>query len=77
MLIGAVPRAVHHLFEGIKSRIQEATKENREPPQFDVSAQFLELYNEEIIDLFDPSRDISSSKRLKIHETHEGNLHVQ
>ncbi|XP_019861180.1 PREDICTED: kinesin-like protein KIF21A [Amphimedon queenslandica] len=73
---GVVPRAVHHLFNGINSRIQDAIKEKRDPPQFDVSAQFLELYNEEIIDLFDPSRDTSNSKRLKIHETHEGVIYV-
>ncbi|XP_019852103.1 PREDICTED: kinesin-like protein KIF21A [Amphimedon queenslandica] len=73
---GVVPRAVHHLFNGINSRIQDAIKEKRDPPQFDVSAQFLELYNEEIIDLFDPSRDTSNSKRLKIHETHEGIIYV-
>ncbi len=47
-----VPRAVHHLFTGITSRIEQAQSNNTPIPQFTVTAQFLELYNEEIIDLF-------------------------
>ncbi len=50
-----VPRAVHHLFTGIANRVGGA--EGLPPPKFTVTAQFLELYNEDIIDLFDSTGD--------------------
>lgn len=53
--VGIIPRAIHHLFNGITDRTASA-KENGVPaPEFKVVCQFLELYNEEIIDLFNPS----------------------
>ena len=52
---GIVPRAVRQLFNGIAARQDQAKDEGVTPPEFKVSAQFLELYNEEIIDLFDNS----------------------
>jgi kinesin family protein 4/21/27 len=74
---GAVPRAVHHIFKGIDRRRDEAISSNLPPPQFELSAQFLELYNEEIIDLFDTTRgSLSASKKLKIHENNDGNIYV-
>ena len=51
--IGIVPRAVKQLFEGINKRQNEARESGIPPPEFKVSAQFLELYNEDILDLFD------------------------
>ena len=51
--IGIVPRAVKQLFEGINKRQNEAREAGIQPPEFKVSAQFLELYNEDILDLFD------------------------
>ncbi|KAL1117594.1 hypothetical protein AAG570_003909 [Ranatra chinensis] len=69
--VGIIPRAIHHIFSGI-DEISEAAREAGEPPpQFKVTAQFLELYNEEIIDLFDPTQDYSSGKGksgIRIHE---------
>lgn len=55
--IGMIPRAVRHLFNGITKRVEEAKANGLTPPNFNVTAQFLELYNEEIIDLFDSSRE--------------------
>ena len=49
---GIIPRAVRQLFAGIGERQARAKDEGATPPEFKVSAQFLELYNEEIVDLF-------------------------
>lgn len=54
---GIIPRAVRHLFAGIQSIQEHPYDENGTNLgnlQFSVAAQFMELYNEEIIDLLDP-----------------------
>ena len=56
--IGILPRSVHHLFTGIESLRQEALNAGRTPPEFRVQAQFLELYNEEVIDLLEPTHRV-------------------
>ncbi|XP_029007091.1 kinesin-like protein KIF21B isoform X11 [Betta splendens] len=76
---GIIPRAVHQLFEGIKSRRVRAQETGSQPPEFKVSAQFLELYNEEILDLFDGARDPESRSRksnIKIHEDSSGSIYT-
>ncbi|XP_061688758.1 kinesin-like protein KIF21B isoform X2 [Syngnathoides biaculeatus] len=76
---GIIPRAVHHLFEGIQSRKEQAKEAGTQPPEFKVSAQFLELYNEEILDLFDGARDPESRSRksnIKIHEDASGSIYT-
>lgn len=60
--MGIIPRAIHDLFQGIDERVRQAREKNLIPPEFKVVAQFMELYNEEIIDLFDPARDPYGSK---------------
>lgn len=40
---GIIPRAVHQLFEGIQRRRTEAQESGLHPPEFKVSAQFLEV----------------------------------
>ena len=60
--IGIIPRAIHQIFAGIKDLTEKAREAGETPPQFKVTAQFLELYNEEIIDLFDPVNDYSLGK---------------
>lgn len=54
---GIIPRAVRHLFAGIQA-LQENPYEDDGTYlgnlQFGVAAQFMELYNEEVIDLLDP-----------------------
>lgn len=52
--IGIIPRAIEHLFHGIHASINKAEELGYPTPKFKVSAQFMELYNEEVIDLFNP-----------------------
>lgn len=58
-LQGIVPRAVQHLFTGITARRKAAIDNGTTPPDFKVTAHFMELYNEEVIDLFDPNEKVS------------------
>lgn len=53
--VGILPRSVHHLFSGMELLRQESLHCGRTPPEFRVHAQFLELYNEEVIDLLEPT----------------------
>ena len=59
---GIVPRAVQHLFTGITVRRQQAIDATTTPPEFKVTAHFMELYNEDVIDLFDPNFKVSHSQ---------------
>lgn len=40
---GIIPRAVRQLFQGIQRRQLEAQESGTQPPEFKVSAQFLEV----------------------------------
>ncbi|KAK1799564.1 hypothetical protein P4O66_000444 [Electrophorus voltai] len=74
---GIIPRAVRQLFQGVQQRRREAQEAGVAPPEFKVSAQFLELYNEEILDLFDSARDPEARGRksnIKIHEDSSGGI---
>lgn len=54
---GIIPRAVRHLFAGIQALQENPYEEDGTylgNLQFGVAAQFMELYNEEVIDLLDP-----------------------
>ncbi|XP_057217624.1 kinesin-like protein KIF21B isoform X3 [Triplophysa rosa] len=76
---GIVPRAVRQLFQGIHKRRLEAQRADNPEPEFKVSAQFLELYNEEILDLFDSTRDPETRGRksnIKIHEDGSGGIYT-
>lgn len=72
---GIIPRAIHHLFDGIKSRIDRAHESGILAPEFKVTVQFMELYNEEVIDLFNPS--YTKEKVYKIHEDPYGGIQVK
>ncbi|XP_053562891.1 kinesin-like protein KIF21B isoform X2 [Bombina bombina] len=77
--LGIIPRAVRHLFGTIQKHTVTAQENGRPEPKFKVSAQFLELYNEEILDLFDVSRDPDSRHRksnIRIHEDANGGIYV-
>ncbi|XP_041367345.1 kinesin-like protein KIF21A isoform X2 [Gigantopelta aegis] len=77
--IGIIPRAVDHLFSGIEDLRQTAFENNEPPPEFKVNCQFMELYNEEILDLLDTTRDPESRGRkshIKIHEDANGGIYV-
>ncbi|XP_022162800.1 kinesin-like protein KIF21A [Myzus persicae] len=77
--IGIIPRAIHQLFDGIQSIKQQSLDVGDPSPHFAVTAQFLELYNEEIIDLFDTANDYSIAKNkssIRIHEDMQHNIYV-
>ncbi|XP_021240309.1 kinesin-like protein KIF21A isoform X5 [Numida meleagris] len=76
---GIISRAVKHLFGCIEEKKQAAIKQGIPPPDFKVNAQFLELYNEEILDLFDTTRDIDAKNKksnIKIHEDSAGGIYT-
>ncbi|XP_039421224.1 kinesin-like protein KIF21B isoform X4 [Corvus cornix cornix] len=76
---GIIPRAISHLFSGIEERKRAAQSQGVAAPEFKVSAQFLELYNEEILDLFDSTRDPDARHRksnIKIHEDASGSIYT-
>ncbi|XP_061750429.1 kinesin-like protein KIF21A isoform X2 [Nerophis ophidion] len=74
--LGIIPRAVHHLFEGMEERRQAARDQGRPVPEFKINAQFLELYNEEVLDLFDSVRDVKQRSHVKIHEDASGGIYT-
>ncbi|XP_031568029.1 kinesin-like protein KIF21A [Actinia tenebrosa] len=69
---GIVPRAVGHLFNGIEKRKLEAKQRNEPQPDFKVTVQFMELYNEDLIDLFDADGRGRKANHVKIHEDPNG-----
>ncbi|KAF4793877.1 Kinesin-like protein KIF21A [Turdus rufiventris] len=76
---GIISRAVKHLFRCIEEKKQGAINQGLPPPDFKVNAQFLELYNEEILDLFDTTRDIDAKNKksnIKIHEDSAGGIYT-
>ncbi|CAH1785793.1 unnamed protein product [Owenia fusiformis] len=78
-IVGIIPRAVAHLFNGIEKRRDDAIKNQLPPPDFKVHAEFMELYNEEIIDLLDTTRDPTEKGRkshIKIHEDAFGGIYT-
>lgn len=54
---GIIPRAIRDLFAGADERADNARSQGLLPPEFSVQAQFIELYNEDIVDLLDPAKD--------------------
>lgn len=71
---GIIPRAIQHLFTGVEQRVQKAQDTNRPAPDFKISVQFLELYNEEIIDLLNDDR--TRANHIKIHEDPSGGIYT-
>ncbi|XP_071200158.1 kinesin-like protein KIF21A isoform X6 [Salvelinus alpinus] len=77
--LGIIPRAVTHLFRGIEQRQQAAKEQGCPMPEFKINAQFLELYNEEVLDLFDSTRDLEArtqKSHVKIHEDANGGIYT-
>ncbi|XP_067552276.1 kinesin-like protein KIF21A isoform X11 [Pseudorca crassidens] len=76
---GIISRAVKHLFKSIEEKKHTSIKNGLPPPDFKVNAQFLELYNEEVLDLFDTTRDIDAKNKksnIKIHEDSAGGIYT-
>lgn len=77
--VGIIPRAINQLFDGIKAITEEALLQGRPPPRFTIYAQFLELYNEDVIDLFDTTKDYTLAKTksgIKIHEDAKHSIYL-
>uniref|UniRef100_A0A452G2U3 Kinesin family member 21A n=1 Tax=Capra hircus TaxID=9925 RepID=A0A452G2U3_CAPHI len=76
---GIISRAVKHLFKSIEEKKHTSIKNGLPPPDFKVNAQFLELYNEEVLDLFDTTRDIDAKTKksnIRIHEDSAGGIYT-
>lgn len=77
--VGIIPRAINQLFDGIKSITEEAILQGRPEPRFTIYAQFLELYNEDVIDLFDTTKDYALAKvksGIRIHEDAKHSIYL-
>ncbi|VDD91493.1 unnamed protein product [Enterobius vermicularis] len=74
MDIGIIPRAMQHLFDGIESRKAVAREGGLIEPIFDVAVQFIELYNECIVDLLSDDR---TGPEPRVHEDANGEIFVQ
>uniref|UniRef100_A0A915LXU0 Kinesin motor domain-containing protein n=1 Tax=Meloidogyne javanica TaxID=6303 RepID=A0A915LXU0_MELJA len=62
---GIIPRAARHLFEGIEERRLEAKTSGAVEPTFELNVQFIELYNEEIVDLLSDDRSRNTVIRIQ------------
>lgn len=72
-IVGIIPRAIKHLFEGIAEKQSYAKDRAQLPPEFKITAQFLELYNEDLKDLLEPGGPRGGAR---IHEDTAGNIHL-
>ncbi|XP_032663629.1 kinesin-like protein KIF21A isoform X2 [Odontomachus brunneus] len=72
-IVGIIPRAINHLFNGIADKQERARERAQMPPEFKVTAQFLELYNEDLKDLLEPGGPRGGAR---IHEDTTGNIHL-
>ncbi|CAK9822518.1 Kinesin-like protein KIF21A [Anthophora retusa] len=72
-VVGIIPRAIRHLFNGIAEKQEHARERAQMPPEFKVTAQFLELYNEDLKDLLEPGGPRGGAR---IHEDSSGNIHL-
>ncbi|XP_046473383.1 kinesin-like protein KIF21A isoform X2 [Neodiprion pinetum] len=72
-VIGIIPRAITHLYNGILEKQERARERGQMPPEFKVTAQFLELYNEELKDLLEPGGPRGGAR---IHEDTTGSIHL-
>ncbi|EGI67458.1 PREDICTED: kinesin-like protein KIF21A isoform X2 [Acromyrmex echinatior] len=73
IIVGIIPRAIKHLFDGIADKQNRARERAQMPPEFKVTAQFLELYNEDLKDLLEPGGPRGGAR---IHEDTMGNIHL-
>ena len=62
--LGIIPRAVEHLFNSINTRREEAKNNGLPMPEFSISTQFIEIYNDEIIDLLAENRNKRNRIRI-------------
>ncbi|KAK6042292.1 kinesin motor domain protein [Cooperia oncophora] len=74
--VGVIPRALAHVFRRVSDLKQEARESGILEPTLGLmfAVQFIDLYNEEIIDLL--SNDRSSSLNIRIHEDTRGEIYL-
>ncbi|CAB3406080.1 unnamed protein product [Caenorhabditis bovis] len=70
--LGVIPRAIHHTFRRIAECKAEALEKGILEPSFEVSVQFVELYNDDVLDLL--SDDRNNSSNIRIHEDNRGEI---
>ena len=76
------PEPSSNCSRGIATKQAEAKARGQMAPEFKVSTQFMELYNEEILDLFDSASCGGKSGKsggksgIKIHEDANGNIYT-
>ncbi|XP_034097522.1 kinesin-like protein KIF21B isoform X2 [Drosophila albomicans] len=72
--LGIIPRAIRHIFAGIDGiKCADDNDSSITKSEFSVAVQFIELYNEEIIDLLDP---FNKNSTFKIHESASGQITI-
>ncbi|TPP66401.1 Kinesin protein [Fasciola gigantica] len=71
---GIIPRAVQYLFASVANHRAQAAARHEPVPEFKVVAQFLELYNEELVDLLDGDR--ARKPHLRLHENAQGDIYL-
>lgn len=70
--LGVIPRAIQHTFRKIAECKAQAIEQGLLEPAFEVSVQFVELYNDDVLDLLSDDRSMSSS--IRIHEDSRGEI---
>ncbi|TMS39318.1 hypothetical protein L596_005866 [Steinernema carpocapsae] len=68
---GVIPRAIKQLFEEMLLRVEASKDKGIPEPKFNVLVQFVELYNEEIIDLLAEEKN---PQGIRIHEDPSGSI---
>ena len=80
--LGVIPRAMYYLFEKIRSNmntdseLSTSTTNSREKVNYDVKVTFLELYNEDILDLLVSLDSRPQVQPLAIREEFGGGIYV-
>ena len=75
--LGIVPRLSRDLFDQLAaSEQQQPPPPPHEPTRFRVTASYLEIYNEQIVDLFNPSEN-STTKQLSLRQHPHHGVFVQ
>lgn len=72
---GIIPRAIRDLFAGADARAETAREQGQLPPEFSVQAQFIELYNEDIVDLLDPAKDPYAKVWFRSHSAFSSRIY--
>jgi kinesin family protein 4/21/27 len=66
--MGVIPRAVSHIF----ARANQIKEEKRGAWQYSIKASFIELYNEDLIDLL--GEDVNARREVQIREDKDGHI---